>query len=177
KKADCGGCIDKQMQAASPATKADTSKGMKLKETTPISEILAAFEKFEGKRVLVKGIALGTCAKRGCWVNLKSEKDNKSFLRVKVEDGEIVFPMTVVGKEVQVEGIVEKMVIPVETLREQGQKTAEAKGEKFDPASIKEPRIVWQLKGLGAKWDKSADKAEKTEKADKADKVDRDAGR
>ena len=112
----------------------------------------AAFS-LEGKRVLVKGEAVAVCEKRGCWVNLKSDKEATKALRVKVEDGEIVFPMTCLGKEVQVEGVVEKMVIPVETLREAGKKAAEAKGEKFDPASVKEPRTVWQLKGLGAKFE------------------------
>lgn len=154
-KDECGGCTDGQMvPAGSAPKKVDLEKGMKLKDATLISDILAAPEKFEGKRVLVKGPAVGVCEKRGCWVTLKSDKDAKKALRVKVEDGEIVFPATVLGKEVAAEGVWEKMVIPVETLRTAAQKAADAKGEKFDPASIKEPRIVWQLKGLGAKFDK-----------------------
>lgn len=154
KKDDCANCLDGKMQPATPATaKAAPTKGMQLKEFTLISDILAAPEKFEGKRVLVKGLAVGTCETRGCWVNLKSDKDTNKAIRIKVEDGEIVFPMTVLGKEVQAEGIVEKMVIPVETVREILAKNAAAKGQKFDPETVKEPRIVWQIKGLGAKFD------------------------
>jgi hypothetical protein len=153
-KEDCSNCADANMKSASPAPKADMSKGMKLKDYTAIADILAGPEKFEGKRVLVKGPAVAVCEKRGCWVNLKSDKDASKALRVKVEDGEIVFPMTVMGKEVEAEGVVEKMVIPVEQLRETLKARAEAKGEKFDPATVKEPRIVWQLKGLGAKFPK-----------------------
>lgn len=165
-KEDCSTCPDKQMIPASAKVKeVDLTKGMKLKDFTPISAILAAPEKFEGKRVLVKGPAVGVCESRGCWVNLKSEADAKKALRVKVEDGEIVFPMTVLGKEVQAEGVMEKMIIPVETLRASYKKQAEAKGQKFDPETVKEPRIIWQLKGLGAKFD--APKVEKTEPADK----------
>ncbi len=150
----CGDCPDKQLVPAGTAPKkVDLTKGMKLKDYTLISDILAAPDKFEGKRVLVKGPAVAVCEKRGCWVNLKSDKDAAKALRVKVEDGEIVFPMTALGKEVQAEGVVEKMVIPVATLREAAKKKAEAKGEKFDPESIKEPRVIWQLKGLGAKFE------------------------
>lgn len=154
-KDDCANCPDaKAVPAGATAKAVDLAKGMKLKDFTPISDILAAPEKFEGKRVLVKGPAVAVCEKRGCWINLKSDKDASKALRVKVEDGEIVFPMTVMGKEVQAEGVVEKLVIPVETLREALKKSAEAKGETFDPASVKEPRVVWQLKGLGAKFPK-----------------------
>lgn len=151
---DCTNCADKQMVPAGAKAKVvDLEKGMKLKVVTPIADILAAPDKFEGKRVLVKGPAVGVCETRGCWVNLRSEKDARKALRVKVEDGEIVFPMTLLGQEVQAEGVIEKLVIPVETLRAAAKKQAEAKGQPFDPESIQEPRVVWQLKGLGARFD------------------------
>lgn len=149
--ADCASCPDATATSATPGT--DTlAKGMTLKEFTPISQVLAAPEQFEGKRVLVKGEAVAVCEKRGCWINLKSDADVSKSLRVKVADGEIVFPMTCKGSEVTVEGVVEKLVTSVEDLRAARQKAAEEKGETFDVATITEPKVTWQLKGLGAKW-------------------------
>ena len=150
---DCSNCPDAAMKPAAAVESGEAlAKGITLSEFTPISAILAAPEKFEGQRVLVKGEAVAVCETRGCWINLKSDADNSKSLRVKVEDGEIVFPMTCKGNEVQVEGVVQKMVTSEEDYRALLKKRAEDKGESFDPASVTGPKITWQLKGLGAKF-------------------------
>lgn len=149
----CGACPDAAAMAATVHDAADLTKGMILTEFTPISRILAAPATFEGKRVLVRGTAVAVCEKRGCWVELKSETANDRSLRVKVEDGEIVFPLTLKGHEVVVEGVVEQIVTPEQAYREILQKRAESKGEPFDPASVTGPHVSWQLAGLGARWD------------------------
>lgn len=100
--------------------------GITLEDYTAISTILAKPEDFEGKRVLVKGKALKACEKRGCWVELESDKEFETLF-VKVNDGEIVFPQECVGNEVIVEGEVQKL----ET----------------------EKGVQWRLRGLGAKFD------------------------
>ena len=81
-----------------------------LSEKTPISEILADAESFVGKKVLVEGTVVGVCAKRGCWINLSGDKEFEQ-IRIKVNDGEIVFPMEVKGKTATVEGEVYSVVI------------------------------------------------------------------
>ncbi len=125
-------------------------KGVTLTELTKISAILATPDDYLGKRVLVRGEAVGVCEKRGCWVELKSDHPYQS-IRVKVEDGEIVFPMSCLGSEVTCEGIVQKLEFPVEKHREILKARADAKGETFDPASVTTPLVVWQIKGLGAR--------------------------
>ncbi|MEZ5963740.1 MAG: DUF4920 domain-containing protein [Planctomycetota bacterium] len=150
---DCANCPDATAMGDAHSTTPDLAKGITLSEVTPISRILAAPADFEGKRLLVKGVAVDVCEKRGCWVTLKSEADNGKALRVKVEDGEIVFPLTLKGHEVEVEGVVEKLVTPEETYRELLRKRAESKGEAFDPTSVKGPLVTWQLRGLGARWE------------------------
>ncbi|MCA8977769.1 MAG: DUF4920 domain-containing protein [Planctomycetes bacterium] len=150
---DCTNCPDAGMVPTATHDPAVLTKGITLTEFTPISEILAAPADFEGQRLLVKGIAVGVCQKRGCWVTLKSDADNSRVLRIKVEDGEIVFPLTVKGSEVVAEGILEKLVTPEETWREILRKQAESKGETFDPKSVTGPKITWQIKGLGARWE------------------------
>lgn len=123
KDGDCGSCSSCDDHDA-PSTPA---MGITLTEKTAISAILAAPEQFEGKRVLVSGAAVGVCETRGCWVDLKSDDDASKKIRVKVQDGEIVFPLTCKGNEVTVEGVVEKLVT--------------------------EKGTSWRIRGLGAKFD------------------------
>ena len=151
-KSDCASCPDAMAQTEGPGKTDNLAKGITLKDYTPISKILAAPASFEGKRVLVKGEAVAVCEKRGCWVTLKSDADNSKSLRVKVEDGEIVFPLTVKGDQVEAEGIVQKVVTPEADYREALRKRAEAKGETFDPKSVTGPLVTWQLRGLGARF-------------------------
>lgn len=79
-------------------------KEISLKEKTSISKILSAPDKFDGKTVLVEGKVLGVCQEKGCWIDIAGEKKNEK-IRVKVKDGEIVFPKDAKGKTVMVEGV------------------------------------------------------------------------
>lgn len=126
--------------------------GLTLDVFTPISAILADPDGFEGKRVKIQGEAIGVCSKRGCWVELKGDQPFQS-LKIKVEDGEIVFPMSCKGHEIVAEGVLEKLVFPVEKHREILAARAKAKGEEFDPETVTNELVVWQLKGLGAQID------------------------
>lgn len=124
-------------------------KTLTLKETTRISDIYAQPQKFAGKRVLVEGPAVNVCKKRGCWVEIGSDKEFQS-IRFKVDDGVIVFPMEAKGKTIRAEGIVSVTTHSVEELIKQGEHHAEETGEKFDPASVKGPKTVVMIKGEGA---------------------------
>lgn len=139
--------IDAAVKKADP--KGVYGSGVTLAEFTKISDILATPDDFEGKRVKIKGEAVGVCEKRGCWIELKSDKPFQS-IRIKVEDGEIVFPMSCKGTEVIAEGVLQKLVFPVERHREILASRAKAKGEEFDPESVTTELVVWQIKGLGA---------------------------
>jgi len=119
---------------------------------TPISAILADPDAFEGQRLRVRGEAVGVCAKRGCWIELKSDVPFQS-LRVKVTDGEIVFPMSAKGRVIVAEGVLQKIVVPAEEVRRALAAAAEEKGDAFDESTITEPRVIWQLRGLGASID------------------------
>jgi hypothetical protein len=80
-------------------------KPLTLKEATPISTILAGPEAWNGKRVQVKGLIVDVCAKRGCWMEIASDKKFQS-LRFKVEDGVIVIPVEAKGSQAVAEGVV-----------------------------------------------------------------------
>jgi hypothetical protein len=124
-------------------------KKISLKQVTKVSDILAAPEKFDGKKVLVEGTIVNVCKKRGCWMEIGSEKEFES-IRFKVEDGVMVFPLDAKGKKTRAEGIVAVETYTKEELIEEGKKHAKESGEKFDEASITGPEINVKIMGEGA---------------------------
>lgn len=122
--------------------------GVTIKENTPVSAILDNPEEYVGKRVRIEGMILEVCAKRGCWVYLAGDRQGEK-IQVKVEDGEIVFPMSLSGRMGAVEGIVEELKISREEMIQYLQHLAEEKGQPFDPTSVKDESLI-RIKGLGA---------------------------
>ncbi len=118
-------------------------------DTTKISEILSSPEKYLNKIVLVKGEVLDVCSMAGCWMELKSDALNQK-MKIKVKDGEIVFPMEAKGHEAIVEGKVYKIEMDQEMAIEYYEHEAEEKGLEFDKSTITGPVTIYQIKGLGA---------------------------
>jgi hypothetical protein len=122
-----------------------------LEEKTSISDILANPAQYEGKKVLVEGTVVGVCAKRGCWIDLAGDKEFEK-IRIKVNDGEIVFPMEAKGKTALVEGEVFAYTYETDAectgscqhKAEEGKEKEECKDHK------KVTSTVYMIKGLGA---------------------------
>jgi hypothetical protein len=124
-------------------------KELTLKEKTSISKILDKPENYIGKKVLVEGTIVDVCSKRGCWLELSSDKEFQK-IKVKVNDGEIIFPMESKGKTAVVEGEVYEIKLTKEEALEHAEHLAEEKGIKFNPETVKGPMTIYQIKGLGA---------------------------
>ncbi len=122
---------------------------LSLHEPSKVSAILAAPEEYLGKKVLVEGQVLEVCAKAGCWMEIASDQSGQK-IKVKVNDGEIVFPMTAKGKTAKVEGEVYKIELSAEEALGYQQHLAEEQGVAFDSSSVTGPMTLYQLKGLGA---------------------------
>jgi len=120
-----------------------------LGDTTLVSTILTDPESYLDQRVLVAGTVVEVCEKRGCWLQLASDREFET-MRVKVEDGVIVFPMTARGHQAVVEGVVEKVVLSADEAREQARMHAEEQGLPFDSTATFEPTTTYQLRGIGA---------------------------
>ena len=120
-----------------------------LTKKTNISDILADPEAYLDKTVLVEGEILDVCPMMGCWMELKSD-DGEGKIKVKVKDGDIVFPVEAKGSTALVEGKVYKIELTQEKAIEHFQHIAEEKGEEFDPSTITGPMTIYQIKGLGA---------------------------
>jgi gamma-glutamylcyclotransferase (GGCT)/AIG2-like uncharacterized protein YtfP len=120
-----------------------------LAEKTKISDILADPEAYLDQTVLVEGEILDVCPMMGCWMELKSDV-GEGMIKVKVKDGEIVFPVEAKGSNALVEGKVYKIELTQEKAIEHFEHVAEEKGEEFDPTTITGPMTIYQIKGLGA---------------------------
>jgi hypothetical protein len=120
-----------------------------LTEKTNISDVLADPESYLDKTVLIEGEILDVCPMMGCWMEIKSD-DDEGKIKVKVKDGDIVFPVEAKGSTALVEGKVYKIEMTQEKAIEHFQHVAEEKGEEFDPSSITGPMTTYQIKGLGA---------------------------
>lgn len=113
----------------------------------PVETVLADPASFVDKTVRVEGTVVDVCEMRGCWLSLGAE--NGDVLRVKVRDGEMVFPMSARGLKAQVEGTVTSHTVSVEQQLESGEYHAKEAGETFDPASVTGPKTIYMLSPTG----------------------------
>lgn len=142
--------------ALGPSVSAETAEKTRsygetptLETITPIAEIVADPERFDGRRVRVAGEVEGVCPMKGCWMNLRQGDE---LVRVKVEDDVIVFPADAVGAEATAEGVVELLEMSREQYVGWQAHLAEELGRAFDPASVGEgPFTIVQIRGLGAR--------------------------
>jgi hypothetical protein len=126
-----------------------------LTEKTKISDILADPESYLDQVVLVEGEVLDVCPKMGCWMELKSNSQSEDAetvekIKVKVKDGDIIFPMEAIGQNALVEGKVYKIDLTQEEAVGYYEHIAEESGKDFDPSSVTGPVTLYQIKGLGA---------------------------
>jgi hypothetical protein len=128
----------------------DLGKPLTQKEPLAITKVLATPDDFAGKTVQVKGKITEVCTMMGCWMNLVETAANKS-IRIKVNDGEIVFPKEAIGKMAIAEGTFKKIELTREQAVARAKHEAEETGRKFDPAQVKGPVTIYQIQGTGAR--------------------------
>ena len=128
----------------------DLGSDLSLDHSFSVAEILNGGDTLVGKRLQVKGIIVDVCETRGCWIFLAGDRPFEK-LRVKVKDGEIVFPLEARGRQATVEGILEKFDLSREEVIARKRHHAEERGESFDPASVTAGETFYQLRGLGAR--------------------------
>jgi hypothetical protein len=84
--------------------------GVSKKEATPIATVLGSPGEFVGKTIRVDGVATAVCEDMGCWMSIAPEGNAEgATVRIKVEDGVIVFPVSAKGKRVSAEGVWEAL--------------------------------------------------------------------
>ena len=124
-------------------------KGTTLKETTAISAIYDNPSNFVGNTIKVEGLIVDVCSRRGCWMSLASDRAFET-LRIKVADGEIVFPITARGSKAVVQGKVQEIRMSKEQALEFAKHQAQESGKKFDPSTVTGPTVLYQIYATGA---------------------------
>lgn len=131
------------------AAEVKLGKPLALKESTTVASLMAKPDAWVGKTVQVKGKVSEVCQMMGCWMNLVDAESGK-FIRIKVNDGEIVFPKDAAGRMAIAEGTLAKIEMSREQAIGQAKHEAEEAGRKFDPKSVKGPVTSYQIQGTGA---------------------------
>jgi hypothetical protein len=131
------------------AAETKLGKPLTLKQAIPIATLLASPDRFVGKTIQVRGKVTEVCQHMGCWMNLVDEASGK-MVRIKVEDGVIVFPKDSIGKTAVAEGKFAKMQLTREQAVAQMKHEAEMNNKKFDPATVKGGTTIYQVQGTGA---------------------------
>jgi hypothetical protein len=119
------------------------------KDQVAIAALSAKPDDYVGKTVQVKGKVSEVCEKMGCWMRLV-DSASKASVRIKVKDGEIVFPKESIGKIAVAEGKFVKIEMTREQAIAQAKHEAEENNKKFDPGSITGPKTIYQIAGTGA---------------------------
>ena len=136
---------------AGECVKTSYGAGVTLAEPTPIAALLDHAEDYVGTTVRVEGAVTEVCAKAGCWLELRAAEGERT-LRVKVKDGEIVFPASARGQRASAEGTFEARELDRAAYLRWARHLAEERGQPFDEASIAGdgPFRLYQVAGRGA---------------------------
>ena len=140
-----------QVALHKPDPRGKYGAGLVLKESTALQAIMAEPEGYENRIVQVHATIDEVCPRRGCWIDIADATGTS--VRVKVTDGDIVFPLSAKGHEAVVEGIVERIEMTEEEHRAWKEHEAEELGVSFDPTTVTGPMTTWRLQGLGARID------------------------
>ena len=74
-------------------------------QITAVASILAKPAAYLEQQVTVVGEVTGVCTKQQCWMTLATAENEPRF-RIKVRDGDMVFPLSAKGKTAYATGIV-----------------------------------------------------------------------
>jgi hypothetical protein len=125
-------------------------KGVGSNPPVKVSDLLDHPDRYLGKTVAVEGLIVGVCEKRGCWMELAGDREFEA-MRIKVEDGVIVFPMSAKGHRAVAEGVFEKFELTPEQAAQRAKHRAEKEGKPCSDEEAKNaPRVGYQIRGAGA---------------------------
>lgn len=109
-----------------------------------VADILAKPQSYLQQQLTVKGTIEAVCQKKGCWMQLSAGQNQPTF-RIKVKDGDMVFPVSAKGKTAYATGKLDPIEMDLESTREYLAHKAEEQGEAFDPQSVTEAVTLYQL--------------------------------
>jgi hypothetical protein len=124
-------------------------KPLTMEQPMTVEQLQGKAAQLTGKTVQVKGKVTEVCQMMGCWMALASANGGAT-IRIKVDDGDIVFPKEAVGKMAIAEGKLDRLELTREEAIAHARHEAEERGRKFDESKIKSGKVVYQIAGSGA---------------------------
>lgn len=119
---------------------------------SPITELLKNPSDYLGNNVTISGTIVDVCPMMGCWIEVK-DFTSEEVIRVKVKDGDIIFPKESKNKEVLVEGVFSKLDFTKEQAIQWKIHLAEEKGVQLSSEDITldvSDLVEYRVQGLGA---------------------------
>ncbi len=84
--------------------------GVTLPTVTPIRSVIERPADFEGRTVRLEGVVTAVCSHMGCWMALApADAPEGPTVRLKVDDGVIVFPVSARGRRAEAQGVVQRI--------------------------------------------------------------------
>jgi hypothetical protein len=123
-------------------------KSVPAAESVKLADLLASPASYVDKTIRVTGKITAVCPHAGCWIDVAGE--GSDVVRFKVDDGVIVFPKTVKGKDVVAEGIFRRIELTKEMAIAFARHEADETGKPFDASTITGPVVRYQIEGIGA---------------------------
>ncbi|ASD66324.1 DUF4920 domain-containing protein [Pseudoalteromonas piscicida] len=118
--------------------------GADMSKLVAAEDVLKNTEQFVGSQITLSGEVVKVCKKRGCWMTLKV--DNGEEINVKVRDGDMVFPMSAIGKQAYATGVLEQFELDIEKTKRYLAHRAHENGEVFDASKVTEGMSLVRLK-------------------------------
>jgi hypothetical protein len=122
----------------------DFGSGAEMDKLVPISKVLSAPKEYLNKDITVEGAIVAVCENQGCWLKIASDKKFQT-LRIKVKDGDMVFPPNSKDKMAFATGKLKGLELTKEKAIAYLQHMADESKEIFDPASVTEGITIYQL--------------------------------
>lgn len=122
--------------------------GADMQKLVAISTLLDSPKQYLDKDVTVAGTIVSVCSKRGCWMKLASDIKFQT-LRIKVKDGDMVFPFNARGEKAYATGKLSPIKLTKEKAIQYLAHLAKEAKEEFDPSSVTGDMTIYQLVPTG----------------------------
>ena len=118
-----------------------------------IVDLISNKDVFINKEVKVRGLVNEVCPMRGCWLEVVDE-NGIDKLRIKVTDGDIVFPLSAKGRNIEAEGQFSILKLNKQQAKNWKKHLAAEKGIEIDTSEIilsQNDYFEYRLNTAGAK--------------------------
>ena len=118
-----------------------------------IVDLISNKDVFINKEVKVRGLVNEVCPMRGCWLEVVDE-NGIDKLRIKVTDGDIVFPLSAKGRNIEAEGQFSILTLNKQQAKNWEKHLAAEKGIEIDTSEIilsQKDYFEYRLNTAGAK--------------------------